>query len=148
MSKPHPEFREITRRLYEQVSTTADDRDWESIRPLYHERATLVRTGLSSDGQTFAMAFSFDEYIENVEKLLAGKVFRETEISQEATVFGNIARLASVYEFELVEGDQTATGRGVNFFNLINDGSGWKIMSIVWDNERPGLSLAEAGLSS
>ena len=105
-----------------------------------------MRTGLSPDGQPFALVFSFDEYIKNADSLLEGKAFRETEISQDVTVFGNIARLASVYEFELVEDGQTTTGRGVNFFNLINDGNGWKIMSIVWDNERPGVSLAESGL--
>ena len=34
-------------------------------------------------------------------------------------------------------------GRGVNFFNLVKSGDEWIIMSIVWDNERPGLSLPD-----
>ena len=38
------------------------------------------------------------------------------------------------------------SGFGVNFFNLVNEGHGWKIMNIVWDNEREGLSLSAAGL--
>jgi hypothetical protein len=37
-------------------------------------------------------------------------------------------------------------GRGVNFFNLVNEGHGWRIMNIVWDNERDGTSLSAAGL--
>ncbi|MGH9894116.1 MAG: hypothetical protein ACREA0_19475 [bacterium] len=35
-------------------------------------------------------------------------------------------------------------GRGVNFFTLIQQEGSWRIMGIVWDNERPGLKLPEA----
>jgi len=28
----------------------------------------------------------------------------------------------------------------------VNDGARWQIMSIVWDNERSGVSLADSGL--
>ncbi len=35
--------------------------------------------------------------------------------------------------------------RGANFFNLVNEGRGWKIMNILWDNERNGVTLVEAG---
>ena len=34
----------------------------------------------------------------------------------------------------------------MNFFNFVNEGTGWKIMNIVWDNERDGVSLRDAGL--
>ena len=36
---------------------------------------------------------------------------------------------------------ETRRGRGVNFFTLVHENGQWRIMSIVWDNERPGLSL-------
>ena len=146
MEQSNNEFEIITRRLYEQVSAPAGNRNWESVRSLFHPRATMVRTGLTVEGRPFVSVFSFDEYIDNAEQLLEGKDFRETEVTLDVTVFGNIARLASVYEFELVERGQTTKGRGVNFFNLVNDGDGWKIISIIWDNERPGVSLAESGL--
>ena len=61
-------------------------------------------------------------------------------------MFGNVARLVSVYEFTSRSSGETRRGRGVNFFNLVNEGHGWKIMNIVWDNERKGLSLVAAGL--
>ena len=37
-------------------------------------------------------------------------------------------------------------GRGVNVLNVVNEGDGWKIMNIVWNNEREGLSLNDTGL--
>jgi len=141
-------FRDITRRLYEVVSSPAGARDWESVRKLYHPRATLVRTGIDGGGRPFALAMTFDEYIDNVTDLLAGIEFSESEIQQTATVFGNVARLASIYEYEYRGPDEIRGGRGVNFFNLVNEGQGWKIMNIVWDNERDGVSLHRAGLTA
>lgn len=140
------EFRDITRRLYAVISQPAGERDWESVRSLYHPRATLVRTGVGGDGSPFVLAMSFDEYIRNVTALLEGVEFSEVEVSQDVTVFGNVARAASIYEFEYRMADGVRRGRGVNFFNFVNEGDGWKVMNIVWDNEREGVSLHDAGL--
>ena len=30
------------------------------------------------------------------------------------------------------------TGRGVNYFTLVREHGHWRVMSIVWDTERPG----------
>lgn len=140
------EFLDITRRLYDLISATPETRDWNSVRDLYHPRATLVRTGINEDGTPFVKAMSFDEYAENVTDHLARVRFTEREISQDVTVFGNVARLISVYEFSFTDAGQTKRGRGANFFNLVNEGAGWKIMNIVWDNERDDVSLSASGL--
>jgi hypothetical protein len=88
---------------------------------------------------------SFDEYINNADELLADVKFSEIEIKHEARIFGNVAQVASVYESTFKTETEEIHGRGVNFFNLIYDGSAWLILSIVWDNEREGLSLADIG---
>lgn len=136
----------MTRRLYELVSAPPGERRWESVRDLYHPRATMVRTGVDDDGRPFALAMTFDEYARNVTELLDDVEFFETEVWQEVTVFGNVARLVSVYEYTLKSSRTTRQGRGANFFNLVNEGHGWKIMNIVWDNEREGTSLSASGL--
>jgi hypothetical protein len=141
------EFKYLTRRLYEVISQPPEERDWESIRHFYHPRATMVRTGVDDDGQPFVLAMTFDEYIDNATALLEGVGFSEVEVSQEATAFGNVARLASIYEYEYRLVDEVRRGRGVNFFNFVNEGTGWKIMNIVWDNERDGVSLSDAGFA-
>lgn len=142
----HNEFEALTRRLYEVVSAAPGQRHWDDIRELYHPRATLVRTGIDDQGKRFVLAMSFDEYVANVTELLKDTEFYETEIHQQVTVFGNVARVASVYEYRSLSPAATRQGRGVNFFNLVNEGQGWKIMNIVWDNERDGTSLSAAGL--
>ena len=145
-AKSNAEFRKLTRKLYDVISAPCDQRDWDSVRPLFHPRATMVRTGLDESGRPFALVMSHDEYIANATELLKGVRFSETELRQEATVFGNVARLASVYRFSYEGETSSYSGQGVNFFNLLNEGGGWKIIYMVWDNERPGVSLRDARL--
>jgi len=137
----HTDFRELTRALYEQVSTPPQQRNWDAIRHYYHPEARLVRTGLNPDGTPFVSVFTLEAYIENVRQVLDGVRFSEVEVSQESVVFGNVARLTSVYEYTRQSAKETVRGRGVNFFTLVREAGLWRVMSIVWDNERPGLSL-------
>ncbi len=135
------DFRELTRALYRVVSAPAEEREWDAIRHYYHPQARLVRTGLNPDGTPFVSVFTLDAYIENVRQMLDGVRFSEVEVAHESVVFGNVARLTSVYEYTRQSANETVRGRGVNFFTLVHDAGQWRVMSIVWDNERPGLSL-------
>jgi hypothetical protein len=136
------DFRELTASLYRVVSAPPAQRDWDAIRRYYHPEVRLVRTGVDPNGAPFVRVFSLDEYIENVRQLLPEDTrFSEVEVSQESVVFGNVARLTSVYEFTWQSPRENRRGRGVNFFTLVHENGQWRIMSIVWDNERPGLSL-------
>lgn len=138
------DFREVTWTLYSAVSAAPGQRNWDAVRPHYHPEARLVRTGVNPDGTRFARVMTLDAYIENVEVLLKDVQFTEIELSHEAVVFGNVARLTSVYEFSWRTATETRQGRGVNFFTLIHDDERWRIMSIVWDSERAGLTLPKA----
>jgi len=136
------DFRDMTAALYRVVSTAPAERDWDAVRPLYHPEARLVRTGVNPDGTPFVRVFTLAEYIENIRQLLDDETrFSEVEVAQESVVFGNVARLTSVYEFNWQSPKETRRGRGVNFFTLVREAGQWRVMSIVWDNERPGLSL-------
>ena len=137
------DFRDVTAALYAVVSSPPGERDWEGIRGWYHPDARLVRTGVDEAGDVFASVMSFDEYVADVEVRLADVEFSEIEIAHDATIFGNVAKLASVYEYRFSAAGTERGGRGVNFFTFVFDGSEWRIMSIVWDNERDRLSLPE-----
>ncbi len=137
------EFREMTATLYRAVSAAPGERDWAAVRRIYHPEARLVRTGLGPDGKPFAKVMSLDAYIENVEALLTDVRFSEIETGQDAFIFGNVARLTSVYEFNWESPTERRKGRGVNFFTLIREDERWRVMSIVWDTERPGNELPQ-----
>jgi hypothetical protein len=57
-----PDFREMTRTLYQAVSEAAGQRDWDAVRHHYHPEARLVRTGVNPDGTRFARVMSLYEF--------------------------------------------------------------------------------------
>jgi hypothetical protein len=145
------DFREMTWALYGAVSAAPGQRNWEAVRQHYHPEARLVRTGVNPDGTHFIRVMTLDDYIEDVEVLLEDVNFTEVELSHEAVVFGNVARLTSVYEFSWQSATESRQGRGVNFLTLIREADRWRVMSIVWDSERAGLTLPKSlmqGLNS
>ena len=48
-----------------------------------------------------------------------------------------IAQVFSTYEKGLNTTDRTKFVRGINSFQLLNDGKRWWVVSIYWDGERP-----------
>jgi hypothetical protein len=69
--------------------------------------------------------------------------FREWELSETTQLFGNVAHRFSAYA-------KTGTLKGVPFeargmisTQFILTPAGWKMCSMAWDDERPGLSIAE-----
>ena len=120
------DFRELTATLDRAVSAPPGERDWPAVRRIYHPEARLVRTGLDPEGKPFARVMGLDAYIENVESLLADVRFSEVETGHEAFIFGNVARLTSVYEFSWESPAGSRQGRGVNFFTLIREDGAWR----------------------
>ncbi len=126
---------------YAMLSGPPGPRPYDGVKHHYHPAARMVRTGVDEAGRDFATVMSVDDHHADVDRKLADIAFLEEEIAHECEVFGNIARVRSCYRSVYGSGPTAREGRGVNFFNFIRENGQWKIMSIVWDNERPGLSL-------
>ena len=67
--------------------------------------------------------------------------FHQREISATTTIYGRMAHRLSVYVGEMADG--TAIGRGVNSFQLALDKDGWRIVSVVWEEERDDLPIPD-----
>lgn len=74
--------------------------------------------------------------------------FHEAEQSHSTEIFGNVAHRFSAY-------DKSGTLKGVDFeakgmisTQFVRTPSGWRISAMVWDDERPGLTLADHHRSS
>lgn len=126
---------------YAALSGPPGPRAYEQIKHHFHSRATMVRTGVDESGAPFATVMSVDDHHADVDNKFADMAFLEEEIDHQCEIFGNIARVRSVYRSVFGSGPSAREGRGVNFYNFIRENGQWKIMSIVWDNERPGLTL-------
>lgn len=126
---------------YAMLSGPPGPRAYDLVKHHYHPRATMVRTGVDEKGEPFATVMSVDDHHADVNRKFVDTAFLEEEIDHQCEVFGNIARVRSVYRSVYGSGPSAREGRGVNFYNLVREDGAWKIMSIVWDNERPGLAL-------
>ena len=73
-------------------------------------------------------------YIARVEPLLQ-QGFYETEIARRTEQFGRIAHVWSTYESRHDRSDAAPYMRGINSFQLFNDGKRWWILSIYWQHE-------------
>jgi len=63
--------------------------------------------------------------------------FFEREIARTADVYGNIAQVFSTYETLKKADDKKPWMRGINSFQLLNDGTRWWVLTIYWQAETP-----------
>jgi len=61
--------------------------------------------------------------------------FEEFEISHETTVFQHIAQRHSKYQKKGVSEGKEFTGSGTKFFHLLKTSQGWKISSVIWEDD-------------
>jgi hypothetical protein len=133
----------ILRALYETISGPAGPRDWERERSLFLGGGHLVPTRPLPGGGAAADVFDVDGYRASREPFFAANDFWEIEIGRRVERFGSIAQAWSAYEAR-PSPDGAVIKRGINSVQLFFDGARWWIVSIAWDNEREGLSLADS----
>jgi hypothetical protein len=132
--------------MYAMISGPKGPRDWSLQREVFHPDARQMRTGLDADGAPWIRVMGLDDYQADVTPFFAANDFYEVEIARRVDVFGNMAQVWSAYEARTSLGDRAPERRGVNSIQLYRDGDGrWRIMSMIWDNERPGLALPSFG---
>lgn len=128
--------------MYAMISGPAGPRDWQRQDELFHPDCRQVRTGVREDGTPWMQAFTLAEYRANADALLSGMDFYEVETARDLQVFGNIAHAWSRYEARRSPEDEVVERRGINSIQLLRESDGrWRIVHMIWDNERPGLRL-------
>jgi hypothetical protein len=130
----------IVKALYEVVSGPAGGRDWERERSLLHPHARLMPTRPEPGGAVVDV-FDCEGYIASRSPFFAANSFYETEVAHRVERFGNIAHVWSTYESRRSLEDAEPFMRGINSIQLFHDGDRWWVMSVLWDNERPGNPL-------
>lgn len=130
--------------MYAMISGPKGPRDWHMQERVFHPQSRQMRTGLGLDGQPWIKILGQAEYRADTEPFFAANDFYEREISRRTDVFGNMAHVWSLYEARTDLADPVPERRGINSIQLYRDEAGdWRIMSMIWDNERPGLTLPE-----
>lgn len=136
----------IMHAIYDVISGPAGDRDWNRFRSLCLPQVRLTAVGRRPDASPYIASFSIDDYIHRAGEHFAKEGFYENAIVNQTTGFGNMSQVLSSYESRHAPAEKPFQ-RGVNSFQLLNDGKRWWIVSILWDSERPDnplpASLAE-----
>ena len=144
MSKPFDptSISAVVDAMYAMVSGPAGPRDWSLQQAVFHPDARQIRTGVDAHGAPWLKIMALDDYTADTRTFFAANDFYEIEIARRVHEFGNIAQVWSIYEARIAPDDATPERRGINSIQLFRDERGhWRIVSMIWDNERPGLAI-------
>ena len=139
----------IMKAIYDVISgEKGKPRDWDRFRSLFHPDGRLIPSGKNAQtGIIGAKASTPDEYATRAAAFFANEGFFENEMARHVDMYGNIAQVFSTYESRHAPGEKPFA-RGINSFQLLNDGKRWWIITIYWQAETPDSPLPPKYLKS
>ncbi|HEY2394185.1 MAG TPA: hypothetical protein VGK22_23645 [Candidatus Angelobacter sp.] len=127
---------------YDVISGPAGPRDWDRFRSLFCPGARLIPTHRDEKGVVTAHALTPDEYSVRGQAFFSKEGFFENSVSNKIEHWDNIAHVFSTYESHHAKGDKPFA-RGINSFQLLNDGTRWWVVTIYWEQEDAAHPLPE-----
>jgi hypothetical protein len=121
--------------VYDVISGPPGERDWTRFRSLFLSTARLTAATKDKDGTVRLRPMSADDYAARAGGYVLKNGFFERPIVNRVQTFGNVAQVFSSYESRHAAGE-APFARGINSFQLLNDGKRWWVVSILWDEER------------
>ncbi len=139
----------IIHAVYDVISgPVGQKRDWNRFRSLFIPGARLIPAGPKREGAGYAArVLNVEEYVARVQNPFNQQGFYETEAARTVEQWGNIAQVFSTYESRHAPGDQPFQ-RGINSFQLLNDGQRWWVVTIYWQGETKDVPIPPEFLKS
>jgi hypothetical protein len=129
--------------VYDVISGPAGaPRDWDRFRSLFYPGARLIPTRRDDKGVGMARVLSPEEYVTRGKDAFASQGFFENSVANRMESWDTIAHVWSTYESRHAKGEKPFA-RGINSFQLFNDGKRWWILTIFWEAEDKDHSLPE-----
>lgn len=140
----------IMKAVYDVISGDANQkRDWNRFRSLFHPDAKLIPTGKNAQTGAFVARFMTpDDYVTRSGPVLERDGFHERELARHVDQYGNIAQVFSTYHAFRKKDDKEPFLRGINSFQLLNDGKRWWVIGIYWQAETPDNKIPEIYLKN
>lgn len=137
--------------LYDVISGPASKpRDWDRFRSLFlpdgrlgvirHEQAAGDGKPARPDDVVFLTP---QDYIDRDAPFFQTNGFFERGIANRIEEFGNLISVWSTYESRHAAGDPKPFVRGINSLQIVKAQGRYWIASIIWDDERSGVTLPE-----
>jgi hypothetical protein len=121
--------------VYDVISGPPGKRNWDRFRSLYYPGAQLIPSGRNEKGEIRAHVDTPEGYATRAQSYFDKEGFFEKSIANRIEVWDHIAHVWSAYESRHTPQDSKPFARGINSFQLINDGHRWWILSIYWEGE-------------
>lgn len=140
----------IMKAVYDVISGDAGKaRDWDRFRSLFHKDARLIPSGKNAQtGVVGARVLTPEDYITRSGPFLEKEGFHERELARHVDMYGNIAQVFSTYHAFKKADDKEPFMRGINSFQLLNDGKRWWVVTIYWQAETPDNLIPKQFLKS
>ena len=128
--------------VYDVISGPAGPRNWDRFRTFCYPGARLIPSRRDDKGAVTARVFSPDEYATRSQDFFSKEGFFENSVANRIEQWDHIAHVWSTYESRHSKGEKPFA-RGINSFQLLNDGTRWWILTIYWESEDPSHPLPE-----
>ncbi len=134
----------ITSAAYATISGPAGaKRDWDRFRSLFVPDARLIPIQKTGSGSHRPRALTVEDYVNASGPVLEERGFFEREVARREEASAHMAHVWSTYESRHAAADEQPFARGINSFQLVNDGRRWWIVTILWDQESPDHPIPE-----
>jgi hypothetical protein len=131
---------QVIQDLYAAISGPTGPRDWVAHQAAFHAAGRQMRTGVDAAGAPWIKIMDASAYRADAQPVFDRMDFYEHEVVCRIDVLGNMAHAWSLYEARTDLASALPERRGINSIQLFRDETGhWKIVSMIWDNERPGV---------
>ena len=128
--------------MYAMISGPAGPRDWSRQSNCFHPDARQIRTWIDDEGRPAMKMMGLADYARDTTPFFAANAFYEIETGRRIDLFGNMAHAWSQYEARRSPDDAEVERRGITSIQLFRDPErGWRIVSMIWDNERDGVRV-------
>ena len=123
--------------VYDVISGPSGPRNWDRFHSLFLPQATLATVEAKPGAAPELMVVGPDGYIKLAQPYFDKEGFFENEIGRRSEAYGAVTHVWSTYASRHTK-DGNPFERGINSFQLVNDGERWWVLSILWDSERKG----------
>jgi hypothetical protein len=107
--------------------------DMETLYRLFIERAVIVNNAGGA-----MQVYDVATFIEPRRTILTNGTllnFREEEVSEHTAIAGNIAQRLSRYRKSWIDAGVEREGGGTKSLHFVRTPDGWKIASLIWDDD-------------
>jgi hypothetical protein len=127
---PSTTLEELTKALDDAISGPAD-KDRTCLRDLLLPEARLTPIRKSADGSFAPRILTVEDWINAVSKN-GSTVMVESQVKVRSETYGHFAHLWSTYEIRSSP-DGPASVTGINSVQAVNDGTRWRVLSVLWE---------------